>query len=441
MTQTPPAPEQSDPRGPLIISTMKNEGPYILEWIAYHRVIGFKQFLIYTNDCDDSTVKILERLTEMGIVQHEANKVLIRGPHKSALKAAMTHPMTQAADWILVSDIDEFLNIKVGDGSVQALIDHVPNADAIPITWRLFSHDDQVKFADQLFIEHFTDAERALDNGGFVMRYAKTLFRRLDAVERLGLHGPMIKKDHEADYKWFSPNGRQLGQGDSLFRPATEFGYEAAQMNHYAVRSVDGYLVKRDRGRANHVKDILGAYYWRKMCRGGEEDTTIHRHVEATKAEMARLMEDFPLAKQHRKALRWHRAKITELRKDPEAEALRQEVMKLAKARNHYRTAAEAEIEEAAYQAELDAKQAELDAQAAEAGPAQMPEADAKPEAVEPAVILAAATTPQSAPVDAKALCAQLRAVFNQIEPAEAAAQAQARLDEIEKGLFGRTSR
>ena len=39
---------------------MKNEGPYILEWLAYHRIVGFEDFLIYTNDCEDGTTEILE---------------------------------------------------------------------------------------------------------------------------------------------------------------------------------------------------------------------------------------------------------------------------------------------------------------------------------------------------------------------------------------------
>ena len=39
----------------LIVTAMKNEGPFILEWAAYHLSIGFDRFLVYTNDCDDGT--------------------------------------------------------------------------------------------------------------------------------------------------------------------------------------------------------------------------------------------------------------------------------------------------------------------------------------------------------------------------------------------------
>ena len=55
---------------------MKNEAPYIVEWIAYHRAIGVDNFLIYTNDCADSTDEVLGRLMELGIVQlHVIGKI------------------------------------------------------------------------------------------------------------------------------------------------------------------------------------------------------------------------------------------------------------------------------------------------------------------------------------------------------------------------------
>ena len=35
-------------QNPTIVTTMKNEGPFILEWLAYHRAIGVDDFLINT---------------------------------------------------------------------------------------------------------------------------------------------------------------------------------------------------------------------------------------------------------------------------------------------------------------------------------------------------------------------------------------------------------
>ena len=55
--------------GNVLIACMKNEGPYIVEWVAYHRAIGIDNFVIYTNGCEDGTDEILQRLQALGVVQ------------------------------------------------------------------------------------------------------------------------------------------------------------------------------------------------------------------------------------------------------------------------------------------------------------------------------------------------------------------------------------
>ena len=56
------------PQSRLVISTMKDEAPYVTEWLAFHRAIGFTDFLIYTNDCGDGTDLLLDRLQHLGLV-------------------------------------------------------------------------------------------------------------------------------------------------------------------------------------------------------------------------------------------------------------------------------------------------------------------------------------------------------------------------------------
>jgi len=321
---------------------------------AYHRVIGFSKFLIYTNDCTDGTTEILDRLTELGLVQHEENIVLKRGPHKSALKYAKEHALTKSSDWIYVADIDEYLNIHIGQGTVQELMQAHPQAEAIPVTWRLFSHNDHVELVEPDLLHAFTDAERALENGGQDGRFMKTLFRNDPRIKRFGLHTPIVDDEHKRDFIWVSPDGRRLVDPSS--KSKGQFGYAGAQVNHYAVRTVDGYLVKKDRGRANHFRQVLGTDYWRSMCKGGETDTSIQRHIPAVQAEMQRILEDKTLAKLHAESLAWHQNKVEELREIPDFSDLRQEIIELSKARDHHR----AEVDRGEMGSSADAQQALL---------------------------------------------------------------------------------
>lgn len=279
----------------LIISTMKDEGPFLLEWLAHYRALGFTDFLVYTNDCSDGTDLLLDRLQQNGLLTHVRNKVLRRGPHKSALKYAKEHELYKSADWVFVCDADEFLNIKVGAGKVDDLIARFETADAIPVAWRLFSNNGQTDAHPDFCTRAYVDAEPASADSDTEGRFVKTLFKPSEAVERMGLHGPVFDEAAAASQKWGCVWQEQDAKSDPK-RPEKDFGYEIAQVNHYAVRSIDAYLLKRARGRANHTKETLGIDYWNRWCRGGEVDTSIWAYQETTASELKALMQD-PLVK------------------------------------------------------------------------------------------------------------------------------------------------
>ena len=44
------------------VTTQKNEGAFLLEWIAYHKSIGFTDIVILSNDCEDGSDEMLDHL-------------------------------------------------------------------------------------------------------------------------------------------------------------------------------------------------------------------------------------------------------------------------------------------------------------------------------------------------------------------------------------------
>lgn len=306
----------------LNVSTMKDEAPFILEWVAWNRVIGFTDFLVYTNDCTDGTDLILQRLSQLGLLTHEYNDVLRRGPHKSALKHAFGHPLYAEADWVFVSDVDEFLNIHYGQGKITDLLAAYPDAEVIPVVWRAFSANSESDVIDGLITERLTDVRPVPGSGGETPSgFIKTLFRNTPKVERLGLHRPFFVEG--ADEVWsLSPPSDE----DAL-RLVGNLGLETAQLNHYAVRSAKSFLIKRARGRANHTHHTLGFDYWKKWNVGGLPDRSALRHRAALTAEFEQLLSDPILAALHRAALEIHKTRAEELLKDPEYENIYNQIV------------------------------------------------------------------------------------------------------------------
>lgn len=57
----------------LLVTTVKNEGPNILEWVAHHLLAGFDHIQIYQNDSEDSTQKHLRTLAKAGVIEYFPN--------------------------------------------------------------------------------------------------------------------------------------------------------------------------------------------------------------------------------------------------------------------------------------------------------------------------------------------------------------------------------
>jgi hypothetical protein len=90
--------------------------------------------------------------------------------------------------------------------------------------------------------------------------------------------------------------------------------YDLVTLNHYAVRSVESFLVKRDRGRVNHVDRDQGLSYWFRMNNNFERDTSIQRMIPAMNAQFDELAQLDGVAVAHVHSVTQHRAKIDELR-------------------------------------------------------------------------------------------------------------------------------
>jgi hypothetical protein len=230
--------------------------------------------------------------------------------------------------------VDEFINIRLGDGTLAdlrgAMEGAMPGANMIALTWRLFGNADVDGYADRFVTEQFALCAPELVRKPHQAWGFKTLFRNIEIYKKLGVHRPKgLRPDLWDQVRWLNGSGRPMPRGifRNGWRSSTEtYGYDWVSLNHYAVRSAESFLVKRDRGRVNHVDRDQGLNYWFRMNHNAVEDRSIQRMIPAARAEYDRLASDPGVRAAHDAAVAAHRARIAEIKARPDQAAFHAEL-------------------------------------------------------------------------------------------------------------------
>ncbi|KAF0676802.1 glycosyltransferase family 2 protein [Profundibacterium mesophilum] len=277
----------------LAICTMRNEGPHLLEWIAHHRAAGITDLLVFSNDCSDGTDALLDLLQAAGVLSHVRNVVPEgRTAQWSALRAAADHPLTRAADWIMVLDCDEFVALRAPLKGIGELIAAANGADAIVIGWRLFGHGGHALRPELPTLAAYTRAIRPGALYPALAGFFKTLYRR-EAFARPGVHRPRQRAGTAPVFVDGAARplpGLAHDPGRILLwdRPG---GDALVALHHYSLRSAEDFMLKRARGLPNRTGKRVDLTYWAERNFNEVEDRSIDAMRPAGDAARAALLE------------------------------------------------------------------------------------------------------------------------------------------------------
>lgn len=308
------------------VTCVKNEGPFLLEWVAFHRLIGVTDFLIYSNDCDDGTDILLDCLARHLPLVHLPNPAKGRNYQMEALKDAVRQPPVAKADWVWVADVDEFLNIRARGHTIPALIAACGNPQAVSIGFQFFANDGIDRFEDRPVIAQFTRSHGPDIWCDQTAIEVKTLVRRDFPLHYLGAHRPFFKDTgNKARWPiWTDGSGRPVpdafvtAENKRRIRKFPARGTRAfATLNHYALRSLDSYLVKNDRGDVNRDGRVFDEGYWRDRNDPAWFDPSIHRYLPALETALADLKKIPEINAAHADCVAAHRTKAAALRAKP----------------------------------------------------------------------------------------------------------------------------
>lgn len=265
-----------------VCAIVKDERPYLIEWVSYYRLLGFDRLLLYSNDCTDGTDQLLDAMEKAGFVEHRRWPSRTgQIPQNSAYEDAVWRCVTR---WILFVDADEFLRLTEDRDVHQFLARFPEDVSAVAMSWRVFGSGGLKRFEPAPVIERFTRAAPADHPSN---RHVKSMAVATH-VAAVGPHGVTLSQG-----RYVAPNGKDIVlERNAFLRPPR---LRVAQINHYVVKSRAEFEAKRRRGNAavppDQITDAVlrDDAFFAKHAAHDEEFTEILAWLPDVKAEMARI--------------------------------------------------------------------------------------------------------------------------------------------------------
>ena len=266
---------------------MRNEALFLVEWLAHHMALGFDRIVVFTNDCDDGTDRLIDALARGGapVERHDNPPPYTAGTIQAqALEQAASLPVVEKADWVLHIDADEYLNVTCGNRRLDDLLALHPHADGIAILWRLFGKGGVAQWEGGSVIETFTRCEAAppCPDSGAIVNF-KTIFRPA-RFARMSPHSPKLPRG-DAPVSIVNAAGTAMPldkvlepRGSGYTVAARHCTWANAALHHHHVKSDDLHRAKHDRGDANgrnNSKRLIGGRFYRSVNRNEGEDTSL----------------------------------------------------------------------------------------------------------------------------------------------------------------------
>ena len=153
--------ETPDPHPRIAIGAIvRDEGPYLLEWVAWHRCLGITAFFIADNNSTDGTTALLRAMDGAGLVTHLPFPGEPGIPPQLPAYRMIAERHLSDTDWIAFIDADEFIRpaarcpdpataLPIWLGRLPALV------GAVGLHWALFGSSDRTEPGSGLVVERF----------------------------------------------------------------------------------------------------------------------------------------------------------------------------------------------------------------------------------------------------------------------------------------------
>ncbi|HEY1931065.1 MAG TPA: glycosyltransferase family 92 protein [Acetobacteraceae bacterium] len=227
-----------DPLAPIAVCAIfRDEAPFLLEWIAYHTLIGVDHFVLYDNSSTDGGAALIRGSRFAGRVT-----LIDWAEDPGQITAYRDFRIRHASrfDWVAFIDLDEFILPLATDSLPEVLNDPLyAGFSAVQMNWLVFGPSGHNRRPSGLAIENYT---RRVDDPHQMNGHVKSIVRCRDLFEIFDT--PHI----------FYTTATQCNTAGKLanLQAITETPcFDAMVVNHYFTRSRQDWRMKLRRGRAD----------------------------------------------------------------------------------------------------------------------------------------------------------------------------------------------
>lgn len=232
-----------------ITTIQRDRAPWIKEWVAFHYLVGFRKFYIFTHICKDDTEGVLAGLKKSFDIEilptNEFDKPQIKCYQYSC------DNFLKDVDWMAFIDCDEFL-FPTHDNSMEIPLKGYieKKISALGVYWVCFGSSGYIEEPSGLIIENYKKRAR---NGYINNRHIKSIIRGRQVASCLDAH--LFKTPSGT----FDENLRPITYGWTNYEPT----YESFRINHYICQSRSYYLnFKKKAGSAGVDRGYIRKESW-----------------------------------------------------------------------------------------------------------------------------------------------------------------------------------
>ena len=213
-----------------ITAILKNEAPYIKEWIEFHKLIGVERFYLYDNDSTDNVKAILNPYIEDGIVVYKylPGKLKMFPAYLDAI-----YKYKHKTRWMAFIDLDEYL-FPVEVDNIKEFLKDYEDYPAVVANWVMFDSNGLLEHPqDKLITEAYTRVHKSYNQG--VNLHVKSIVNPKKVQFMMNHHFCFYQNRENAVTENF----------ESCIGPFTKYNsVKKIRINHYHTKSLAQYKAR-----------------------------------------------------------------------------------------------------------------------------------------------------------------------------------------------------